>query len=204
MPRAWVVSCHGSTSMEDVQVGSSARTIRAVRLIPVPPGIRFVHFVSEGTVLDAAGWPAYNALMGSPPDFDAVERIPGYTVFDGASLPDYELTGDDNWVDANNLSASGIFVVGDTLHRDPMTLYLGPGDTYSLGQFFNDPEVRAGDTVYWIACRAWLKDGRLVGFPKPPPPLPSRPPPARATGQISSMLGGLPPGTMSPAPGYTS
>jgi hypothetical protein len=208
MPRNWVVSCHGAVSMSDRQVGTSS-TVKVIELIPVPPGVKFVQFVPEATLLDSgvAGWPGYNCLMQSPPDFAGVSRIPGYNVFSGVSLPNYVMSGDASWIDSNGLSASGIFVAGDTFHRDPQTYLLQPGDQYTLKQFFAYPDLQAGDTIYWLACRAWLKDGAVTSFPKAPepPPRPARAPPPLPGGRSHSgiptrMLSALPPGSISPMP----
>jgi hypothetical protein len=199
MPRTWVISCHAAISMQDAQVGKSNTTIKAVQLIPVPNGVTLIHFDSEAKVL-VGGWEAYNALMKNPPAIGTVQKIKGYKKFTGPSIPNYFMTGEKDWIDSNGLSASGIFIAGDTYHRDPMTLYLLPGQQYTLKEFFEDPEVKTGDTVYWLACRAWMKDGRLVSFPAPLPAPPGPPPSRGAVGGIGNMLSALPPGSISSIP----
>jgi hypothetical protein len=217
MPRIWVISCHATVGMQTTIVGEKATAIQTIELVPVPVGIRFIHFVPEGLPLDSgvAGWPAYQALMKSPPDLAAVRRISGYTEFHGASLPNYTMTGDAGWIDDYGFSASGVFVAGDTYHRDPMTGYIAPWGSYTLRQFFADPEVKAGDTVYWLCCRVWTRGGSAVSVPwqsatpsssRPPPailrppgrPLPPVPP--RMNGGVDRVLASLPPGTIAPVP----
>ena len=45
----------------------------------------------------------------------------------------------------------------------------------SLKEFVADPEVKSGDVVWWLACRAWLKSGTLVNFSSQPAPQPVLP-----------------------------
>jgi hypothetical protein len=178
MPRNWVVSCHGSATLQQGQTNY----MRVVEMVPLKPGITFMQFGSEADPFpNDRGWQAYFALMKSPPDFGAARNMTGCKEFKGQSLPNYKMSGG-GWVDSkNNLLASGIFVAGDTFHKDPMTVYLRPGgQTLSLKQFFSDPEVKSGDVVWWLACRSWLKSGFPVNFPSEPAPLPVLPSNLRA------------------------
>jgi hypothetical protein len=188
MPRNWVVSCHGSAALQE---GKSTAYMPTVELVPLKPSLTFWQFGSEANPFpDDRGWQAYHALMKDPPDFAAARSIPGCQEFKGASLPNYRMSGDNSWVDSNNLSASGIFVAGDTFHKDPMTVYLRPERPWSLKDFFADPEVKSGDVVWWLACRSWLKSASPVNFPSQPAPQPVLPlhlraPARRRAGAVS-------------------
>jgi hypothetical protein len=173
MPRNWVVSCHASATMQE---GNVTAYMHTVELVPLKPGITFMQFGSEANPFPSdRGWQGYYALMKNPPDFGAARNLEGCQEFKGKSLPNYKMSGD-NWWDSNNLLASGIFVAGDTFHKDPMTIYLRPGgNPWSLKEFLADPEVKSGDVVWWLACRAWLKSGTLVNFPSQPAPQPVLP-----------------------------
>jgi len=174
MPRNWVVSCHAGATLQ----GVTAHTI-ATELVQVKPGITFMQFGDEANPLGSdVGWQAYHALMKNPPDFDAARKIKNckeFTGVVGARLPNYKMIGD-NWIDSNNLLASGVFVAGDTWHKDPMTVYLQPGgNSWSLKEFLADPEVKSGDVVWWLACRSWMRSGYPVNFPSQPVPQPVLP-----------------------------
>jgi len=200
MPTKWVVSAHAAAYTKSI----SGR--ECIELIPLPTGIELVQFIPEGdTYFD--GWEAYNLLMSNPPAFTAVTTLPGYRINRGPSVPAYKIVGDKTWVDSLNLFASGIFVAGDTYHRDERTRYLVPNQWYSLKELL-DNQVKSGDTIYWLACRAWFSGDRRLpspGEPKPkPPPLPPRPlqppplPPRPRIGLPPGVLGSVPPGTMHP------
>jgi hypothetical protein len=197
MPTNWVISAHAASYMQDQKVGSS--TIKVVELIRLPPGVSFIHFVPEATgfPVDTA-WVAYNCLMTNPPDIAGVKKVPGQKQFKGVSLPNYKITGDNSWIDGLGQSASGIFIAGDTYHKDARTYYIPAGQWYSLKQFFDEGWAQAGDIIFWLCCRSWMNSkGESVPFPSPPPPPPRplKPPPVP-----TSVLAGLKPGSVHSAP----
>lgn len=175
MPRNWVVSCHAAAQVQNLP---SLAFLAATELVELKSGITFMQFTSEAIGLDGTvGWHAYNYLMQSPPNFDAARRIPGCREFKGKSLPNYTMWADD-WRDSNNLSACGMFVAGDTWHRDPVTLYFDsrePGSGPSLKDFFAWSEVKSGDVVWWLACKSWMRYGQGISFPSQPVPQPVLP-----------------------------
>jgi hypothetical protein len=173
MPRNWVVSCHGSATM---QQGRTTSYMPVVEMVPLNPGITFVQFGSEADPFpNDRGWQAYYALLKNPPDFGTARGMRGCQEFKGQSLPNYKMSGD-CWVDANSHRlASGIFVAGDTFHKDPKTIWIGPGQSWSLKEFLAHPDVKSGDVVWWLACRSWLSSGSPVNFPSQPAPQPDLP-----------------------------
>jgi len=198
MPTNWVVSAHAASYMQDLQAGSKSTVIQAVELVPLTPGVTFIHFTSEATPLSGgSGWSAYECLMKSPPDHQGLKRIQGYNKFDGVSLPNYQIWGDD-WIDEHGQSASGFFIAGDTYHKDSRTWYLPAGQWYSLKQFIQD-WVQKGDIIFWLCCRSWkTASGTAVSFPSPPPPRPPRPQVAQSV--PTRVLSGLKPGSVHSAP----
>lgn len=153
----WIVSAHATANR--MPAGNTGATYQLVQL---PAGVRFYFFEDEGAPLAVAkAWPLYDLLMKAQPtsqDFIAVSQTPGYRKFDQPALPDYVIRGDNQWVDKHHQLASGIFVQNDEFHQNPMTYYMRGGQTYTLSQFFSDPALswKAGDQVYWLACRSWL------------------------------------------------
>jgi hypothetical protein len=151
MPTTWVVSSHAST------YGQGAS--KTFKLVQLPSGVRFYFFCKEGTGLPVdRGWQAYNLCMKSQPtsaDLIALTQITDYQMFDKPALPDYAITGDNGWIDSNGLSASGIFMFGDTLHQDQRTVYIQAGQWTSLSKFISLRTWKPGDQVYWLCCRCW-------------------------------------------------
>lgn len=153
MAKNWVVSTHAAAYSS-----GPARTISLTRL---PNGVRFYFFEDEGVALAVdKAWKIYDLLMKpfrTAQDYVAVSKIPGYRMFDKPALPNYKLTGDDSWIDPRTKKlASGIFVLGDTYHKDPETLYIQNGQWYSLSEFLSYGTWMPGDQVYWLACRSWM------------------------------------------------
>src|SRR5262249_33666959 len=123
---------------------------------------------------NAEGVRAYRALMSNPPDLNAVTKLPGYRVHRGPTVPAYWIYGDKKWWDdVANCSASGVFIAGDTYHRDGRTSYVAPNEWFSLDSMLNAGGVGPGDTIYWLACRSWcLPDNSVLPAPSadPKPP----------------------------------
>ncbi len=147
----WVVSTHAATN-------ANPRN-KQFKLVQLPQGVRFYFFCREGTPLAVSlGWDAYNLCMKSrptPQDYMALAKLPGYEMFNKPALPDYDITGDDSWIDANGRSASGIFMFGDNHHASPNTTYLRSGEWTKLSTFIAGRQWKPGDQVYWLACRSW-------------------------------------------------
>ena len=152
---SWVVSAHAASYSSTV-AGRSAQ-----RLVHLPPGVRFYFFEQEGVPLSVPkAWQIYNLVMSANPTgktYTDLAAIPGYSMFNSPALPDYTISGDNSWIDKHGQSASGIFVMHDEYHQNPLTYYIPAGHSYSLSQFFTDPAVqwKPGDQVFWLACRVW-------------------------------------------------
>ncbi len=197
MPTDWVFSGHGLA--EATMVSSMGGPPRlAMQQIPLPPGVTMVFYVNEGDLL-YDGWTIYNHLMKDPPDLAALAAHPGRSEVRGTGVPNYVLSGEKGWNDSNGLSASGIFVAGDTQHRNPSTWYFTPAMREPLQTLLNPQWVKPGDRVHWVACRAWGHGSGLIGtagaitLPTAAPPRPLLPPVSAVLGPMAAQTG---PGTL--------
>lgn len=213
MPTEWVFSGHGlaeATAMPSP--GGSPRL--AMQMFQLPPGVTLVFYVDEAEILHD-GWALYNHLMANPPNHAALAAHPGRRALSGICVPNYVLSGEKGWNDANGLSASGLFVAGDTHHRNPVTWYFTPAMRKTLQELLDPTWVKPGDTVHWLACRAWGHGGGLIGTAGVTPLMPAAPRPTLppvsavlgpAAGQSGpgtlphAVLSGAPPGTIIPHP----
>ena len=151
MATNYVVSSHAGATQVHTITGA-----RGVKLVKIPDGVTVHFFCQEKHPLSVTnGWKAYNYLMANPPKIQQLANVPGYNVFKGKAIPNYIISGDETWVDSNGLSASGLFIAGDTDHTNSNTSYLGNNDRLSAAEYFGNWSWSAGDQVFWLACRVW-------------------------------------------------
>ena len=156
MATQWVVSSHGYITLKPTATGA-----KGVQLVQLPSSVTFHFFCPEKTTLSVEdGWTGYKAMMKNPPNPGVLANLKDYNEFSSPALPNYTITGDDSWIDNSSglntgLSASGIFIAGDTFHKDMRTKYVKAGATLTLADFIKDSGVSSGDHVFWLACREW-------------------------------------------------
>jgi hypothetical protein len=167
MSVSWVVSGHEFAAALKNGIGAPESSRAHSAPVTVPNGVRLYFFVDEGAPLPVdQGWHIYHLLMKKDKtveDLMNLRRLPGLREHTEPTVTNYLIQGDARWVDPKTGKlASGIFVMDDEDHMNPMTYYLYPGASnpadriYSLKKLFTDGRRtwRPGDEVYWVACRS--------------------------------------------------